>query len=135
MPDHEISHLTSGQVRKTGTIGRPHLIDTAHIRSGVEKLTGLAAIHPIAIAIEVQPFLPEGIRFHIEVFGNPPDILFGEGRGHLPTTIGTGQAVDLLPYFSVNFLNDTVQPDRRLFLYPCEESAHAALLFGDLVAE
>ena len=88
VPDHVIGHLSSGEMRKTGAVSRPYLIDTAHIRSGIQELAGLCSIHPITIAVEIQPPFPKGIRCHIQMLCNPSYILLREGGGHLPAAIG-----------------------------------------------
>jgi hypothetical protein len=74
-----------------------HLVNGTLEVGGVEKLTGAAGIHPVTLAVLIEPLLTEGLRGHGEMGRNPFDIRRGKGGCHGTTAIPASQTIDVFP--------------------------------------
>ena len=76
---HIIYHPALGMVWKARAVAGAHFIDAALIVFEVKKLAGLRFIHPVALAVFVQPFFAECFGRHPQVGGDAFDIDHGIG--------------------------------------------------------
>jgi hypothetical protein len=101
---HVVYHFLFGKVREFCTISRPDGIDVTHIGLAVQELTGRAAVHPFPLPVFIQPFFPELLNGHIEVFGNALQVFKSVCGSHGATAIGTGQAINLFPNGTIYYI-------------------------------
>jgi len=114
------------QVRKTGTVIRPDLINGTFVILQVEELAGCPLIHPVAFAapLLLQVFLLELGDSHLEMSGNPFEVFGIVSRRHGLTAVGTGQTICFFPYFFFQNSNLFIQTAGGLFFQLGKKATH-----------
>ena len=76
---HVVNHPALGVVWKACAVAGTHFIDAALVVFEIKELAGLGFIHPVALAVFVQPFITECFGSHTQVGGDAFDIDHGIG--------------------------------------------------------
>ena len=90
-------------MREPGAIFWTDRIDAAFIINKIKELAWLIAVHPVAIAVLVQPLLFESIDRHSKMRTDPFEIPGSISWRHGLAAIGAAQAISFLPGLCIFF--------------------------------
>jgi hypothetical protein len=130
---HVVDHFLLRQVWELSAIDGPDCVDGAHIGFPVKELARGAFVHPLPLAVLIQPFFPELLYGHIQVGRDALQILKGVCGRHRAAAIGAGQTICFLPYLFVGNLRIGVQRIGRIVFKLCKKPSQPGAVFRNTI--
>jgi hypothetical protein len=112
---HIVHHPAACMMGKSGAVAGTNSIDAAFIIIEVQELAGLTLVHPITLAVFVQPFLAKGFGAHVKVCRNTLYVGDGISGTHGFATVGALKTVSLLPNSFISLCGYIVQSAGWIF--------------------